>query len=135
MSQDKPTVDDILKLMYAVYDPEINVSLGESGLVRRETIKIDEKNKTIWIVWVPTTPLCPLIPQIAAAIVLMVKHKYPDWNVEVRIHPDMPNAHEWNEQLKDENFMKSVLEEIDMRGWWQYFIRARPDIGLNDVPV
>ena len=135
MENKKPTVDEILKLMFAVYDPELNVSLAEAGLVKSDYIKIDEENKKIWIVWVPTTPLCPLIPQIALAIKRVVNHKYPDWKVEVRLHPDTPGAESWNEQIKDEEFMEAVAGEIAARGWWQYFIRPRPDMGIYDLPT
>ena len=134
MSEEKPTVDKIVKLLYAVYDPELNVSLSEAGLVRSELIKIDEEKKKIWIVWIPTTPFCPIIPQIAASIKYLISYKYPNWDIEIRIHPEIPNAEMWNEQIKDKEFLNTIMEEIKAKGWLQYFIRPRPDVGVTDVP-
>ncbi len=130
----KPTVNDVIRILYTVYDPELNVSLGESGLVRPDFVKIDEKNKIIWVLWIPTTPLCPIIPQIGLAIKVAIEKFYPGWKVEVRLHPDVPNAETWNEQMKDENVLQAIKQDMDARGWWPYFIRPRPDIGIEDVP-
>ncbi len=130
----KPTVEDVVKVLHMVYDPELNVSLGEAGLVKPEYIKIDEENKKIWVLWVPTTPLCPLIPQIGLAIKVTLERMFPGWKAEPRLHPDIPNAEVWNEQMKDESMLKAIKEEMDARGWWPYFIRPRPDLGLEDVP-
>ena len=111
----------VLKILKDIRDPETGMNLVDSGLIRADFVSIDENEKNIDISWIPTTPFCPLILHISAVIrYILVKH-FKDWKVKVKLHPDVIGSDMWNEKLKNESLLESILNEIKERGWMQYF--------------
>ena len=105
-----------------IRDPEIGISLLNAGLLKEEFVEVDIDKKIIEVKWIPSTPFCPLIMHISAVIRARLKEKFQDWDIRVRLHPDVIGSDSWNERLKNNEELDKLVEEIKQRGWWDYFI-------------
>lgn len=62
------TVDDVVAALYAVADPEMDISIVELGLLR--DIQVGDAGRRVDVKLTLTSPACPLAPELMAAVKL-----------------------------------------------------------------
>lgn len=71
---------------------------------------------------VSNSPFCPLLVYISAAIYYIIKKNFPDWNVKVKLHPNVIGANQWNELLENTNDLEKIINEMKDKGWLKKFL-------------
>ena len=121
MMKDK-LVDKVYEILSKVIDPELGRALVDYDLIMKEWINVDPNNKSIIVEWFPTSPFCPLLVYISAAIYYIIKKNFPDWNVKVKLHPNVIGANQWNELLENTNDLEKIINEMKDKGWLKKFL-------------
>ncbi|WGH27576.1 MAG: iron-sulfur cluster assembly protein [Candidatus Shikimatogenerans bostrichidophilus] len=91
---------NIIKILKNIYDPELNISIYDMGLI----YKIKIKKKDLFILMTFTTPNCPLYNNILNDIEYKIKKKINNINninIEITFEPT------WNKKMMSD---KAKLE-------------------------